>query len=201
MRIFLDLDCVLCDFIKGVAKIMGISHDVLLNHHPSGSYGFGKAVAAAYRTMHPHLKTEAFHESSCEFTFWRLVQGRADFWANLAPFEWSAQLVALARRADPNFRFLSAPSDCEFSLAGKHQWITRMGWEAHRLIPTQHKSDLAMPGRILVDDHDANIEAWRAAGGIGILWPAPHNKRHKLADVAWKIVRQELEIFLHRSAT
>jgi hypothetical protein len=33
----------------------------------------------------------------------------------------------------------------------------------------QHKKNYAWTNKILVDDYDKNIRAWRGAGGVGIL--------------------------------
>ena len=52
-----------------------------------------------------------------------------------------------------------------------------MTFRRYALTPQKHL--LAGPNRILIDDNDRNIEAFRAAGGIGILFPQPWNANHE----------------------
>ena len=47
MRILLDLDCVLADFVGGVARLWGLTAADLLRHWPAGEYGMNGPLAAA----------------------------------------------------------------------------------------------------------------------------------------------------------
>ena len=197
-RVFVDIDCVLADFVRGVADVMGIPHDVLLAHWTPGQYGFGHAVAAGYRHL---LPPTYISDDEANRTFWKLVEGRCGFWSDLQAFPWSDAVVGFADGMDPNYRFLTSPSDCGYCLVGKHRWLKQQGYDPARMIPTRHKADLAAPGRLLIDDHEINCTAWEQQGGTAILFPALHNARHAERDRAWEVVKLELETLLHKGAT
>ena len=68
---------------------------------------------------------------------------------------------------------------------GKVQWVRRyLPQLEKRMILTRDKSLCAAPGRLLVDDYHRNIDAWRAQGGTGFLWPAHHNRKSRDQEVA-----------------
>lgn len=73
-------------------------------------------------------------------------------------------------------RFLTAASKSRSSFAGKADWVQTFAPERGRnamldiiIAPAHDKDFLAGPRRILIDDRQKNIDAWVAAGGIGIL--------------------------------
>ena len=66
---------------------------------------------------------------------------------------------------------LSAPSNKIESAIGKHIWVRReLGKDVNLIIKkADQKHHYADSKSILVDDMADNINAWRAAGGVGIL--------------------------------
>jgi len=71
--------------------------------------------------------------------------------------------------------FLTAASLDSGSFSGKVDWVKKFVPEAGSRIvetlviaPSADKALLAAPNRILIDDRQSNIDAWNAAGGMGI---------------------------------
>jgi len=78
-------------------------------------------------------------------------------------------------------------------------WTIYVGhFEGHgpELVLTRDKSLLARPRAVLVDDSDANVDAFRAAGGAGIVFPQPWNRA--VADI-YGVPCGPAECVLHRA--
>jgi len=154
--IFCDMDGVLADFDQGYADLTGMSTQE------------ANAIGKSY--------------------FWELfrskfkeIQDEKTFWTNLPPQPGGPELWNYIKSYTPNI--LSAPA-IDFSLPpseqlsyeknqaiqGKKEWIsknlTNVGKEI--FVPASQKAAFASPNRILIDDMKKNIDAWEAAGGIGI---------------------------------
>ena len=89
------------------------------------------------------------------------------FWAGLKWMPGGQQLWDYIKPFNP--QLLSAPSREQSSRIGKHVWVK------HKIPGTKlilryakQKQELATPESILIDDRQANIDQWEAAGGIGI---------------------------------
>lgn len=204
MRVFLDIDCVLADFIRGVADVTGVPYAVLMQNWTPGTYGFGHAVAAAYAAVPMGGgKPLTITATTADRMFWKRIEGRASFWADLHPLPWAADLVRLAHDTDPEYRFLTFGSAdrCMHAAVGKHTWITRQGWDADRMHLTRHKWELAKPGRVLIDDHEQNVTEWRRHGGDAILFPTMHNMLFSHATDPMPVVTDQLNVLLHKGAT
>lgn len=160
MRIYLDMDGVLVDFVGRACEVHGKSvSDVT-------SWDFF---------------ADAWGMTADEFWSKINAEGRA-FWADLDPLPWADELLELVTRYDPEFTICTMPSRDPECLAGKGDWLARkLGASFDRCIYARVKSDFAKPGRILIDDSDANITGsdkvlgWIPAGGHGVLFPQPWN--------------------------
>lgn len=120
------------------------------------------------------------------------------WWAGLPTLPWASALVAEVERLSfGRWAFLTAPVADPRSAAGKLRWL-RARFPTARVFVGAHKELLASPGcgHVLVDDHDANVEAFQVAGGLAITWPARWNARHAEASDPWPIVRDELRRLL-----
>lgn len=99
-----------------------------------------------------------------------------DFWALLDWTHEGRQLLDGVTRLFPSVAFLSTPTREAGCCDGKRDWVAReIPRLADKLILTRDKATIAAPDAVLIDDHDANILAWRAAGGLGVLVPRPWN--------------------------
>ena len=159
-RVFVDMDDVLCAFIAGVS--WRLPRSVCRGRYwPKGEYDVAKVLGMPaediWRRLEPH--DEFF--ASLPWT----KEGKvlwAWLWCNLDPRElW----------------LLSMPLPGMGSRDGKKRWIERhlhdiSPGQVHRAIITHEpKANYAAPGRLLIDDCDANVDPWRAAGGEAILVP------------------------------
>ncbi len=75
------------------------------------------------------------------------------------------------RVAQHNHALLSSPSRSESSKIGKRLWRKKFT-PSTKLILAQsfNKKNYADKDSILIDDRESNIQQWREAGGIGILY-------------------------------
>ena len=184
MKIFLDLDCVLADFVGGACKAHGLTVKDVLPFWPAGEYGMALPVGRALG------KTDG------EFTeadFWRPLNGSRAFWANLPSLPWAGDLVELVSGAFDDWYIVTAPSWCDECIPGKMEWCRRffgLGCaDFDRMIPTRHKHLLSGPGRVLIDDNEENVAGWEAEGGRGILFPSHHNRFHRWKNDPMRRVR------------
>jgi len=150
-KIYVDMDGVLADFFSEYAKLAGIT---------SGNW----------RDI-PPAKTDP--------TLQKMVG--TDFFARLPKFRTADALINLVTRAKgfDAYRICSSPlrGDHENSEHQKRQWISKHLRPAPReIIITSNKAKYAVQSdgtpNVLIDDLRKNINAWEAAGGIGIKYQA-----------------------------
>jgi len=159
--IYCDMDGVLCDFDQGYEDLTGMS--------TAKANTYGKSF------------------------FWKLFRDNVgtnekDFWTNLPTQPGGKELWKAISRYKPNI--LSAPSidftlppsqqlDPEYNQAiiGKKMWIAKNLYNVGEeiFVPAVQKSQFVAPNHILIDDMQKNIDAWNAAGGIGILHKNTNN--------------------------
>jgi hypothetical protein len=179
LRILLDMDCVMADFIRPAAALFGLSWEEVEPFWPRGRFLLLQNLipqALAAKTGAPVEWAEA--------TFWKAIEGREGFWAQLPEFEWTRQLLGIVQLNTADWYVASAPSRCPRCISEKREWLHRLldvDW-FDRLIPTPHKELMAKPGVVLIDDNPDNCERFRAEGGDAVLFPAHHNVNHGRAD-------------------
>lgn len=182
MRIYLDLDCTLFDFIGAVARRFGLTDARLRKKWTPGEYDVVKPLSKWF----PEMTTERF---------WATLDGDAEFWAKMPPLSWFEALLTLAEAYDPQYRLLTSPSRCPWSWFGKASKIARHfspRFLQERTVLTSLKSELSKPGRVLIDDSQANCDAWNKEGGTAILFPSIHNRLHEYEADPLYIVKQSL---------
>ncbi len=162
MKIYLDMDGVLCDFVGATCKLYGKCPSTVKQWNFFEDWGFDQD------------------------RFWAGIdEWEAAFWANLEPYYWTDELIRLVESIDPNYRICTTPSRSHHSYSGKVQWLNKFVNKPHdRVIMVKDKSQLARPGRLLVDDNDATFELWQEEGGEAILWPQPWNNGEASPEVA-----------------
>lgn len=187
VRILLDLDCTLADFVAGAAAAHGLTARQVLAHWPAGGYDMAPAVGRAAGWPPDRDWDEAF---------WAPLNGSRKFWADLPVLPWANELFVLVLSLTDDWWIVTSPSRCELCVPGKMDWCRRflgLGCsEFDRLVPLRHKYLLANPTTLLVDDSDANVDAFVAAGGHGLLLPAHHNRYHHWAADPMRRVRPRL---------
>ena len=107
-----------------------------------------------------------FHDDD---RFWDPINKAGyDFWINLEWMPDGKKLWNYVSKYNPEI--LSAPSRQDESRVAKHEWIKREIPGAHLILRTaKNKKEFACLHCILIDDLPKNIDAWKEAGGIGIL--------------------------------
>jgi 5'(3')-deoxyribonucleotidase len=151
--IFLDMDGVLCDFVKSACALHGQPVESVDCWDFNNKWGItGDELWAP------------IHEAG------------AEWWADLEPYPWCHELISVVADADPNFVICTTPSASPGSCAGKLEWLHRhLGPKFRRYIMACDKSPLAANGRLLIDDGDHNCLAFQERGGDFICVPQPWN--------------------------
>jgi len=183
-RIFLDLDDVLNEFtMEALRHVTGLQN---FTFNPEWGYDIVRAANSISKGM--GCGAPFTHAS-----FWGLLE--RDFWANVGLSEWCHELIGICTDAvgRSNVCILSAPTTDPDCLAGKLEWVQREmpTWLHHQFLFGSCKRFCAYPGSLLIDDSDANIDAFRKGGGAAILFPRPWNTQHG-ADVRKWINWQKL---------
>lgn len=158
--VYLDLDGVLANFCGGVARDAGV---------PEESLDCWELWTKLNMT---------------EIEFWDWLNSRpAQWWADLEPYPWAMDLYGFFLELGP-VCFATSPSKSAASYAGKYQWLCdHFGAKAagHSLMG-HAKHWLAAPNRVLIDDADKNVDAFREYGGRAVLFPRPWNRNRQHAD-------------------
>lgn len=163
MRILLDMDGVLADFVGGAAKLIG----------------FDPALVTEW-DFYPAI-------GETEDSFWKKIsKGKSLFWEQLEEYPWSVNLITACNITAPTI-ILTAPSKhrlCkEYSSIGKMRWMSnRWGPEFDDYYLGTKKEFCASPDSVLIDDNDKNCERFQQAGGRAILFPQPWNQNRDIKD-------------------
>lgn len=184
VSVFFDLDGVLADFVAGALKAHG-REDV--------------SAASVTWGIEAQLRLEPA-------AFWAPLG--FDFWANLTPYPDGLSLLsaAIGMVGGDNIGLLTSPCDTAGCVDGKRAWVSRhLPQFSRRLFVGSAKELFAGPTKVLVDDHDANIDKFNRAGGRTLQPPRPwnrygHNCRGAAFDVPSQIAMLAQEIGYARSA-
>lgn len=172
MRVLLDMDEVLTDFIGGACKLFGVSKWDLEQVWTPGQWDI---VPYLEQLLGKPLDTEAFWEA--------IHRQGAGFWTSLEETAWCQSLVDEIGNFTHDWHIVTSPSHCPSSYAGKVEWIKRrFGRTFDRFAITPHKYIFARPDVLLIDDRASTIDKFRADGGRGIVFPAHHNWLFRLKD-------------------
>jgi hypothetical protein len=192
-RIFLDVDDVLVDFTIATLKFLGCleGDDGLEVYDPTWKFDIVKAANI--------LSTESngfFHWPYTQKAFWKGIP--RNLWATLPKLEECDYLIQLASEiaGEENVILLTSPINDPECAAGKMELIRdHFGffWENRQYMIGPPKWSCASENALLIDDSDKNIDAFRAAGGIGILFPRPWNSAHHNTDQAFDHVCASIE--------
>lgn len=159
--IFLDMDGVLADLVRGVL----------------GFYGRSDLRVADVTSwdLAEFLKIDPFH-------FWRQLGFK--FWENLSQTDECRELIDRVIGVYGIDRVCILTSACRTwgCLEGKRDWARRnAGLPVFMVEGSRHKALLARSG-VLVDDSDTNCEDWDNAGGRSVLVPRPWNSRRESCE-------------------
>lgn len=176
-KIYLDLDGVCNRMIMHALEINGcrVSRYNDAAWPLPGCYDF----AAAARKLSPGRKWS--HD-----LIWYSVP--FEVWASTPPSLEFGYLLSACQHlvGQDNIAFLTKPTGAE-SAGGKVAWIERFApiWLHDKYTITKQKADLAKPDRLLIDDSDAEVNAFREAGGLALLVPRPWNSLWKVEPLKY----------------
>lgn len=163
--IFLDMDGVCCDFLSAALKRHKLNPQEVFARWPAGTFDVCRVL-----DMTPA-------------NFWHPLQMDMSFWQHLEPYDWFGNLYAALNEIDgAEVIFLTSPSDCATSFAGKQLWLRNRGIGNSQIVMTPRKELLAGPRRLLIDDHDGHVAEFALRGGHAITFPQRWNSHHELAD-------------------
>jgi len=127
---------------------------------------------------------EAKHGST---GFWEAIdKAGVGFWRGMS---WMPGGEALYNRASQfDHELLSSPSRSELSKIGKRLWRRDKTPSTKLTLSRSYlKKNYAAPNHILIDDREDNIQQWRDAGGIGILYKSAEQVNAELDKLGlWK---------------
>lgn len=103
-----------------------------------------------------------------------------EFWASIPVCRDGRQLLVYAEQmvSHTQIGILTSPSYTDGGIDGKRDWVRKhIPHLEGNFFTGKSKGLIAGPGKILLDDYDKNIDAWKEAGGMGILVPRSWNTR------------------------
>jgi len=112
--------------------------------------------------------------------FWKKIEERGvGFWRGM---EWMPGGKELYKRVSQHDHYLlSSPSRSETSKIGKHMWKKDNTPNTKLILSRSYnKKNYADRSNILIDDRESNIQQWRDAGGIGILYKSAEQVNKEL---------------------
>lgn len=161
--IFFDIDGVLADFVGGAFR-----------HH-------GKSVPM--KDVRWDFPQQIGFAGTWVSEFWDGLGH--DFWANLDPL---ADGFELLKKVEDNFGranvgLLSSPCDTPGCAEGKRQWVKKhLPDYQKRLFLGSDKALFAAGNKILVDDHEVNVDVFARNDGRAVLVPRPWNRLRDRTD-------------------
>jgi len=186
MSLYLDMDEVLADFVRGAAEAHGTTYESVRAGQQPGEWNMADSMGLS-------------HDE-----FWKPINAMgADFWLELEPLPWFCTLIAAAESYAPGDWFIAtSPDRSTGTLSAKLEWLRkRLGQDFDRFFPTRYKWKLAKPGTVLIDDNDENVRRFREEGGQGIVFPSRGNSLHHLDHDPTNYVLKELETVYENSST
>jgi hypothetical protein len=164
-RLYVDMDGVLVDFVKGAESYFKVAIERL-----------GGIKASQFTALWESPQG------------WRqLKKDWPTFWMDLDPEPSYAQLLKLVRPRHPAV-LTAIPKGWPSSATGKRIWCSRHmpGWGHHphekfhavdRSQKRQYAKQADGTPNLLIDDYDKNIAEWESAGGIGLLYAGGNSQR------------------------
>ena len=181
MKVFIDMDGVLCDYNTAIHELFGIE-DVYKNPANLGIFSLASIL-----------------EKQCGVSKAQFYKSRGpEFYARL---RWTKEGPEILRLLEDKFgkkncRILSAPGFNPCDYAGKARWVIDNMPDymyQKRFLLSSDKSLLADENSLLVDDKDSNIYGFKVGLGRGILVARPWNAKYGFANETLEDFKLELD--------
>jgi 5'(3')-deoxyribonucleotidase len=170
LKIMLDMDGVLVDFMGGLHKNLGVDYDPTGYPYPASKYDIFEDIIAR---SDGRYKVSDIYDSCNAVKFW-------------ADLEWDPMGKEILQAAKDivgvnNIVVCTAPMTRPDAWAGKIAWLNKHTPELKKVIVmSAPKELLAKKDHMLIDDKDRNCEAFCGAGGLAYLVPQPWNARRDI---------------------
>lgn len=156
-HIFIDIDDVLADFGLWMCRYFGIERESVTSWYCHKACGV----------------------SETEWREW--LNSRSEWWwSGLPLIEGAKEFVAHCQSMAP-VTFATAANFTPGCVGGRKLWLQRH-FPNVKAVTIEEKHLLAQPGRVLIDDADKNVKAFKAAGGSAITFPRPWNENRGVAS-------------------
>ena len=173
-RILLDMDDVLNRFTMQALAHVGCAVDPTSFDDFNPAWGFD--IIEAANALHPNKGLPFTLDS-----FWGWFSRRD--WASWPKSDECNWLIDNCERlvGRENICILTSPVLNPSCAAGKIEWIYEFcpEWLHRQYLIGPMKHMCARPDALLIDDSDANVEAFQKHGGQAVLVPRPWNSGHK----------------------
>lgn len=179
MKILLDMDGVLVNFVKGVCALhnMQCPTDVV-------SYDIWKHRAFQNNGITYEDTVEAIRNV-----------GAKVFWEMLTPYDETTELMSVLYGTGLGIQIITTPMRQVPSYYGKKAWLRKYHPElSHKVIFTDNKYWYANDATILIDDKDDNVIAFRKSGGHAILYPQSWNYNSGIVSGIKKVMYVQQQI-------
>lgn len=166
MVIFIDMDEVLCDFIGGVCRVLGLTRGELEPYRQPGEW----EVVSSLDRWDRERGGAGFDLDR----FWEVIHaGGEQFWVDLDRLPWFDDVLAVVEHFTKEWYVLSAPSRDPVCQIGKIRWLQKhIDGKFDRYLLTPHKYLLANSESVLIDDRFENVAKFMNHGGYGCLFPS-----------------------------
>lgn len=170
MRIFVDMDGVLCDYYAGVCRLAGFRPWPFCCRPGEWNFFAGEPLNLTNEEVAPHMGHK--------------------FYAGLAWLPDGRRILEICEAvAGPkNVFLLSSPWDTPGCEDGKRAWVrANAPAYARRTLLGNCKEACSFPGAVLLDDSEQNCAKFVAVGGdpgAAVLVPRPWNAEHARSDPA-----------------
>jgi len=179
VKLLLDLDGTLVDFVGGAIKYHNLPIDIYNRPENLGEFDIVKLSGISPQE------------------FWEPLG--YNFWLNLSWIDEGKEILELCEEVigSENICILTSPIITSGCLQGKIDWIAReMPKYKRSFLIGPRKEFCARADNILIDDSDSNVSKFIAHGGRSILVPRPWNSqyenRYKVLEVVGKCLREKV---------
>lgn len=186
MKVYLDMDGVLCDFVQSVHDSLKIPYELKTYPYELGKWDVLEEIIAVHGEK---VKKSDIYKPTDTHEFWDTMNWMPDGKMILSAVQYCTNKEDLYICTSP----MARPG----AWSGKIAWLNKNHIHKNIIVMSASKALLAHPDCILIDDKDSNIEDFIAAGGRGYLVPRPWNKRH----LDWKRGFEYLPELIHELET
>lgn len=126
--------------------------------------------------------------------FWGPLNLIKDFWINLEPFPWVAELIQACRSYTDKLIICTSPAK-SWNGEDKRQkleWLRKYDIIGEVLFPDR-KASLSERGTVLIDDWEKQVYPFADGEGNAILFPQPWNANHAQSDYSLEFTINQLK--------